>query len=119
MASEKDKFQNVVKGVKRHGDAVILTLTGEIDMHCSVHVRGELLEIIQERPAKVIIDMNEVEFMDSSGLAVLVEALQLTRRDNLVLKLVGLNPRVRSIFEISRLDNIFQIYNIEAEALAQ
>jgi anti-sigma B factor antagonist len=118
MAGEKDKFQNVVKDIKRHGDTVILTLTGEIDMHCSVHVRGELLEIIQEKPAMVIIDMNEVEFMDSSGLAVLVEALQLTRRDNRALKLVGLRPRVRSIFEISRLDNIFQIYNSQAEALA-
>jgi len=66
----------------------------------------------------VIIDMNEVEFMDSSGLAVLVEALQLTRRDNRVLKLVGLHPRVRSMFEISRLDNLFQIYNSQAEALS-
>jgi anti-sigma B factor antagonist len=61
--------------------------------------------------------MTQVEFMDSSGLATLVGALKWCRRNGSQLKLVGLVQRVRNIFEISRLESIFQIYDSEAEAL--
>jgi len=77
-----------------------------------------LLETLGEQPAVTVINMREVGFMDSSGLATLVEAMQLSRRYGGQLKLVGISRRVRSIFEISRLDKIFQIYDNEAEALS-
>ncbi|KPK75170.1 MAG: hypothetical protein AMJ79_12365 [Phycisphaerae bacterium SM23_30] len=97
---------------------VVLELSGDIDLHRSVDLRSSLLETLGEQPAVTVINMREVGFMDSSGLATLVEAMQLSRRYGGQLKLVGISRRVRSIFEISRLDKIFQIYDNEAEALS-
>ena len=117
MTDQKNN-SNIVKNITRRDDVVILQLAGEIDMHCSTELRGELLEISQNPPAQTIINMSEVDFMDSSGVAVLIEALQLHRRNNGRLKLVGINQRVRSIFEVSRLDTVFEIYDSENEAVS-
>jgi anti-sigma B factor antagonist len=108
----------VVRNIRRENDRVILELSGDVDLHHSMELRAILLETLQEKPSITVINMSEVSFMDSSGLATLVEAMQLSRRNKGALRLVGLNQRVRSIFEISRLDKIFHIYVNEAEALA-
>ena len=113
-----DNIGDIIKNVRHEGQAVVLELAGEIDMRCSVDLRGKFMELLQKKPPVLIVDMSQVEFMDSSGLATLVEALQWSRRNNGELKLVGLKQRVRSIFEISRLESIFQIYDNEAEALS-
>ena len=111
------KTDNVVQKIRRQDGKIVLYLAGDIDLHRSVDLRASLLETMRQKPAAVVINMSEVGFMDSSGLATLVEALQLSRRYGGQLKLVGICQRVRSIFEISRLDKIFQIYDDEAEAL--
>ena len=110
---------SVVQKIRRENDMVVLELSGDIDLHRSVDLRSSLLETLREQPAVTVINMSEVGFMDSSGLATLVEAMQLSRRYGGQLKLVGISRRVRSIFEISRLDKIFQIYDNEAEALSE
>ena len=63
--------------------------------------------------------MTEVSFMDSSGLAVLVGALKQSRTNNSELKLAGLTKDVKAIFEICRLETIFQIYDTPDEALSK
>ena len=113
------KANNVVRTIRRENGAIVLELAGDIDLHRSVELRSGLLETMQEKPTLLVINMSEVGFMDSSGLATLVEAMQLSRRSGGQLRLVGLSDRVRSIFEISRLDKIFQIYENESEALSE
>jgi anti-sigma B factor antagonist len=108
----------VVKNINEENDTTVIELSGDIDLHCATDLRGYLLETLQKKPKNIIINMSDVGFMDSSGLATLVEALQLSRRYKGQLKLVGMQHRVRSIFEISKLDSIFQIFETEAEALA-
>ena len=110
---------SVVKSVKQQDKAIIMELAGDIDLHHSVDLRQHLLDIMEKRPCVTIVNMSQVAFMDSSGLATLVEALQLCRRYEGELRLVGMQPRLRSIFEISRLDSIFKTYDSEAEALAE
>lgn len=118
MVDPKKQLDTVVKSIRQVKNAVILDLQGDVDLHRSVSLRGSLLETLQEKPAQIVVHMKEVEFMDSSGLATLVEALQVSRKNGIQLKLVGLQPRVRSIFAISRLDGIFKIFEDEAGALA-
>ncbi len=118
MSAPNTNPRSVVKNITSDSNTVILDLTGDIDLHCATDLRGHLLETLQKKPQVLIINMTEVTFMDSSGLATLVEALQLSRRYQGKLKLVGMQNRVRSIFEISKLDSIFQIYQTQAEAMA-
>ena len=77
------------------------------------------MELLRNRPTLLVVNMTGVSFMDSSGLAIIVEALKRCRRNGSELKLVGLAQSVRNIFEISRLDSIFDIYDTEAGALSQ
>ena len=118
MTQADEYSSNVVKTVRRSEGVVIFELAGDIDLHSSVELRACLLEVLEQQPSTVLINMDRVDFMDSSGLATLVEIIQRSRRYGGLLKLNGVQPRVRSILEISCLDRIFQVYDSEAEALA-
>ncbi len=111
--------QPVIRGVKHEGRAIVLELGGEIDMKCSAKVKDKFKEIYRDRPPVLVVDMTEVKFMDSSGLATLVGVLKWCRLNGSELRLAGLTKTVRNIFDICRLESIFQIYDSRAEALSQ
>jgi anti-sigma B factor antagonist len=119
MKNDSSGSQNVVKEVRHEGKTVILKLGGEIDMKTSTGVKSKLKELFENKPRVLVVDMTEVEFMDSSGLATLVGALKWCRTNGSELRLAGLAQGVRSVFEICRLETIFQIYNNLAEALSK
>ena len=108
----------IIKAVTHKGQAVVLVLAGEISMDCSATLRNRIRDLLGDNPPVLVVDMTEVEFMDSSGLGTLVEALRWSRKNGGQLKLVGLTENVRSVFEISRLETVFEIYDTEAEALS-
>ena len=103
---------------RRHSidDGVVITPEGEIDLIRSPQFRAELIELLDQGTGRLIVDLSQVPFMDSSGVATLVEALQVQRRKGRKLVLCGLQAKVRSIFEISRLDRVFQITEDAAAA---
>ena len=119
MTNDQSYPQNVIKAIQHHDQDVIIELAGEIDMKCSAKIKDKFKEIFQQKPRGVIVDMTEVNFMDSSGLAVLVGALKQSRINNSELKLAGLTKDVLSIFEICRLKTIFQIFDTTDEALSK
>src|SRR5438309_8014332 len=89
--------------------ANVLPLEGEIDLHVSPRVERALASIIKKRPACVVVDFSGVRFIDSSGLAVLIRAMQDIQKYGGKLTLSGLNHHVRPIFEMARLDQVFLI----------
>jgi anti-sigma B factor antagonist len=97
---------------------VVVEAAGDIDLHRSADFQRSLLEVTAQKPGQVIVDLSGVPYMDSSGVASLVKLLARVRRDGGVVKLAGLTPRVRSVFEITRLDTVFQIFSDKEEALA-
>jgi anti-sigma B factor antagonist len=104
--------------MRRVGDAVVAALRGEIDLHNSPQVRGALLKFLEDnKPAKLVLNLGEVPYMDSSAIAVLVEALQKMRKAGGKVVLTNLQPRVKGLLEIARLDSIFGIAASEEEAL--
>ena len=97
-------------------DGLILRPNGEIDLSCTRVLRSRLSEVQQAKPSRLIIDLSAVPYMDSSGVATLVEAMQIARRNGSKLVLSGLQVKVRSIFEIARLDMIFTIVDSVEDA---
>lgn len=98
--------------------ATILRPDGDIDLSHSPTLRNDIRKAIDEKAAKLIIDLAGVSYMDSSGVATLVEAMQLSRKANSKLVLCALTDRVHSIFEIARLDQFFTICTTLDEALS-
>ncbi len=99
-------------------DGVILRPKGEIDLSCAAVLRKRLGMVQESKPLRLIIDLSAVPYMDSSGVATLVEAMQIARRNGSKLVLCALQAKVLAIFEIARLDMVFKIVESVEEAAA-
>lgn len=94
--------------IERQGDNTIFYISGEVDLSNSPKLRSELAKILNGT-SSLLIDLSGTNYIDSSGLATLVEAMQIMTKNKGSLKLTGLHGEVKSIFEISRLNDIFTI----------
>ncbi len=111
---------DIVPSARLEGDVVIAQLRGEIDLQNSPELRGALLDILaQTKPRRLILNLAQVPYMDSSAIAVLVEALKRIARHKGEICLTNLQPRVKSLLEIARLDSIFLIAQDEADAMTK
>ena len=119
MTKDYRSQKDIIKKVKQEGQTVVLELQGDIDMGNSPVVRTKIIELFQDKPQVLVINMTEVGYMDSSGLGTLVEALKWSNRKGAQLRLVGVTGSVRNVFEISRLVSIFNFFSNEEEALSQ
>ncbi len=97
-------------------DGTILTPMGDIDLSRAPALRQHLSRVLGVGGDRIIIDLSEVPYMDSSGVATFVEAMQLARKRGSKLLLCCLSDRVRGIFEIARLDMVFTILANRDEA---
>ncbi len=97
----------------------IFDITGDIDLAHSPQMRKALLgEIKEKKIPKVFLNMKNVRYIDSSGIASLVEGLKASRDVGTRLILFSLNNSVREVMQLSRLQKIFEIFDDEAQALA-
>jgi anti-sigma B factor antagonist len=102
---------------EKHGDSVLLVIAGQIDMYSSPELRGELTAALESGSKRLVLDMEKVEFIDSSGLATLIEVLQKLRGSEGKLRLSNLSSGVLGVFELSNLDQLFDIRATREEAL--
>ena len=115
--SEMNPPVPLLSAVRREGTTAMALINGEIDLHNSPALRGALLNLLAEGGIdKLILNLGEVPYMDSSAIAVLVESLQKLRKLNGKICLTNLQPRVKGLLEIARLDTIFVVAKDEAEA---
>jgi anti-sigma B factor antagonist len=101
---------------KRKGYS-ILKINGDVDLYSSPQLRKQILALANKKNCRILIDFLDVTYMDSSGVATLVEALQLTKKNGGKLRLFNLGQPIRDVFELSRLDRVFEIYDDEGQAL--
>jgi anti-sigma B factor antagonist len=88
----------------------VISLEGEIDLHVSPRIAATLITAVKEKPRNLIVDLAKVSYIDSSGLAVLIEAMQSVEKYGGKFALAGLQENVKPIFEIARLDQVFRIF---------
>lgn len=100
-----------------HESAALFIVEGQVDMHTSPELRSQLRGALEDRANPVVVDLSSVAFIDSSGLATLIEALQATAKYGGRLRLCGLSPEVRNLFELSKLTSIFDLRDTREEAM--
>ena len=91
-------------------DACIVELAGELDIKTSVEFRKKLRSLLEKEPKMVVVDLSGVKYMDSSGIATLVEGYQESYKANLGFYLVGIKEQVRKFFELANLIDFFKIH---------
>lgn len=106
--------------VSTMADAVVIAPQGDVDLNASPLLKVELKRAaaVTPRPNRLIVNLSGVSYMDSSGLATLVEALQASRKGEYKLIVCGLQPRVRAIFDIAKLAMVFSITTTVEQALS-
>jgi anti-sigma B factor antagonist len=98
---------------------ILMLLKGEVHINPPPDVRTSLGEVFRQKgPRALLINLSGVRYMDSSGIATLVEAMQNCMKSGMRLRLVSLSPSVRDVFEMARLASVFDIVQDADAALA-
>jgi anti-sigma B factor antagonist len=96
----------------------VVSLPQRLVMANAGEARTQLKEIIQGGSGRVVINLGDTEFMDSSGLAVVVAGLQAARKMDGDVHLAQMSDAIRALFELTRLHTVFQIFDDEERALS-
>jgi anti-sigma B factor antagonist len=104
----------------QENDSVVLIEVREerLDAHNSGELKAEMLNLFEDGKNNLVVDLQEVRFIDSSGLGALVSGFKNASARNGNLKLCGLQPQVKSMFELTRLHRVFEIFPNAQEATA-
>jgi anti-sigma B factor antagonist len=97
--------------------AFLIGLEGQLNVITVSDLKDILRELGSEENEHVILDLENLSFIDSSGLSALISALKNSREKKGFLKIVGLQPAVRKVFELTMLDRVFDIRNSLEDAL--
>ena len=103
--------------IKDYQGIKVIALSGEIDMYTSPALREEMMGLINKRVTPLLVDLNGVSYIDSSGIATFVEGLKRMMSYGGRLKLIGLLEGVKEIFNFSKLDRVFEIYGSFEDAV--
>jgi anti-sigma B factor antagonist len=98
--------------------STVIAVSGEIDVYTAPRLREALISLVDAGNYRLIVDMEGVEFLDSTGLGVLVGGLKRVRANDGVIDLVCTQGRILRIFRITGLSRVFNIYDSVDEALA-
>lgn len=104
--------------VSEQGGAVIVAFEGDVDLQSSPDARKALLECVDKK-LPVLVDLSGVDYIDSSGIASLVESLQSARKVGCDLVLVSVSPSALRVLELARLDKVFTICASIEDGLAK
>jgi anti-sigma B factor antagonist len=104
--------------VRKQDETAVIDVVGDIDLYSSPQVRQTILDALQQKSEnRVLVNLTGVKYIDSSGVASLVEGLQLARRSHVRFGLCGLNKAPRQVLELTRLINVFDIFDNVDDAL--
>ena len=100
--------------ISRGGSEIRIGVSGSVNVDSSPRVRSALLSLIRQRAVlTIIIDLSQVSYLDTSGIATLLEAVNIARENSVRLRLFGIRDQPRSLAELVELDSIFRALGAE------
>jgi len=102
---------------RTEGDKTVVSVGGEIDVYTAPKLREQIVQLVEDGQYHLVIDMEDVEFLDSTGLGVLVGGLKRVRAHDGSLRLVCTQERILKIFRITGLTKVFPIHSTVTEAV--
>jgi anti-sigma B factor antagonist len=95
----------------KRGDTDVLTLRGEIDVYTAPRLRQAIIDLVEGGARHIVVDMGAVDFLDSTGLGVLVGGLKRVKVQDGELSIVTSQDKIRKIFDITGLNKVFPIHD--------
>jgi anti-sigma B factor antagonist len=118
LERNENETPSLTRPMPRREQPNVLPLEGEIDLHVSPEVAESLCAMIAKKPKRIVVDLASVTYLDSSGLAVFIEAMRNVQDYGGTFALAGVQESVKDMFDIARLDQVFQIFPDVDSALA-
>ncbi|HVX70113.1 MAG TPA: STAS domain-containing protein [Mycobacteriales bacterium] len=115
---EEDVDPDLSVSIRSEGDRTVVAVSGEIDVYTAPKLREHLIDLVANGQYQLIVDLEAVDFLDSTGLGVLVGGLKRVRSHDGSLHLVCSQDRILKIFRITGLTKVFPIHSNIDEALA-
>lgn len=106
-----------VKTESKNG-IIVCRVEGEIDINSSPDFKKAFDKLISGKTPRIVINLSKVTYVDSSGLATLVEIFKNMKSYGGKMRLASLSPKIRSLFEITKLEKLFEIMASEEDAMA-
>ena len=103
---------------RESGEVIIFDINGEIDLYNAPEIKEKIKEEMNNGKVNIIINLDKVSYIDSSGIGVLISSLSNLKKVGGALKLINVYASVRKVFELTKLTSFFDIYDSEAEALS-
>jgi anti-sigma B factor antagonist len=103
----------------RRGTTSVLTLRGEVDVYTAPRLRQAIVDLVDAGSPLVVVDMANVDFLDSTGLGVLVEGLKRARARSSDLAIVATQDKILKIFDITGLNKAFAIHRTVDDAVGE
>ncbi len=103
--------------IRKKEQASILKISGDVNIRTAPRLHDQTRKMTAAAPKRIIVDLEEVEYMDSSGVGVLVTSMKHANQANIPFGLAHVNERVHSILKLTRLTSIFQIFPDVASAI--
>jgi anti-sigma B factor antagonist len=98
-------------------DVTLIVLRGEIGTETVNHFKDKIDQIVADGKTKLVMDFQEVNYLNSMGLGVVAATLKKVKKSKGDLKLINLSPAVQELFELTRLTKVFEIFDSEEEAV--
>ena len=117
-AIEKGRSLDLGLEVEERNGHTVLAVTGEVDVYTAPRLRERLVELVTEGKRKIVVNLEGVDFLDSTGLGVLVGGLKRLRSNDGDMSLVSTQPRILKVFEITGLTKVFAIHDTVDAATA-
>ena len=102
--------------IKKMDDCISVVLRGELDAYHSIEFKEKMLETVKSDREWILIDMRELSYIDSAGLGALVSLLKHSSESSKELRIFGLRGNVKKIFELTKLNRVFKIFDTIEEA---
>jgi anti-sigma B factor antagonist len=120
QSTDKEEFSVALAIASREVDGVtVLELSGRITLgEGSVQLRDAIRDLIAKGQKRILLDLGEVNYIDSSGLGELVSAYTTVKNQGAALKLLKLTKKVHDLLQLTKLYTVFDIYDDEASAIA-
>jgi anti-sigma B factor antagonist len=105
-------------GEKKAGSVDILYLTGRLDAYAANDVEKKINTVTEKNPVSVVVSMEKLEYISSSGLRVLLAALKKARKQQGDIRLSCLQPYVKEVFDVAGFSQLFKMFEKEDEAIS-
>lgn len=94
---------------ERESGVYVIAVEGDVDMSTSPDLRSALTPVFKKNPSHIVVELSGVPYMDSSGIATLVEGLKLSKKGNVRFTLAAVTRPVEAVFELAYLKEIFEM----------